>query len=226
MDQDQFDHQLIDYLFDELDEESTDSMRRKLDEDPECREVTAGLRAALKMSELPLEEPSVDLEERILEAADRAETPVPWHTKLVRALAWAGSHAMRPQVAMAAILMLVLGSSILLLRARPGTIATDPKAASKAASKTTAAENTNAAQAALQQANSVRTQSGCVEAIPSYRSIQQTFPDTRTANDAAWEQADCHHLQGEHQQAQKLWRMLQSVPEYQKRAKRKLDATR
>src|SRR5262249_12894771 len=47
---------------------------------------------------------------------------VPFHKKVLRGLAWAGSHAMRPQLAMAALFFLVIGSSLLLLRARPGTL--------------------------------------------------------------------------------------------------------
>jgi hypothetical protein len=72
---------------------------------------------------LPLEAPSSDLEDRILEAERAAQQRAPWHRKLMRGLAWAGSHAMRPQLAMAALFFLVVGSSLLLLRARPGTVA-------------------------------------------------------------------------------------------------------
>jgi len=126
MDQEKFDQHLMDYLFDELDEVTRAAMKRKLESDAECREIEAGLRATLEVGELPLEEPSEDLEERILSAASLAQDHEPWHRKLVRSLSWAGSHAMRPQFAMAALLMLVLGSSILLLRARPGSVAVTP----------------------------------------------------------------------------------------------------
>jgi hypothetical protein len=70
---------------------------------------------------LPLEEPSEGLEQRILEATAFAQRGAPWHRKVVRVLAWAGSHAMRPQLAMAAVFVLVVGSSLLLVRAKPGT---------------------------------------------------------------------------------------------------------
>src|SRR5262249_60072997 len=71
---------------------------------------------------LPIEEPPPDLEARILEAAASAQSRAPWPKKVLRGLAWAGSHAMRPQLAMAALFFLVIGSSLLLLRARPGTL--------------------------------------------------------------------------------------------------------
>jgi tetratricopeptide (TPR) repeat protein len=122
MDKDKFDQHLMDYLFDELDEVTSAAMKRKIESDAECRELVAGLRATIEVAQLPLEEPSDELEGNILTAAALASQGEPWTRKLLRSLSWAGSHAMRPQLAMAAILMLVLGSSILLLRARPGAV--------------------------------------------------------------------------------------------------------
>ena len=71
-------------------------------------------------------QPSDDLEERVLAAAFAAQKQTPFPRKVLRALAWAGSHAMRPQLAMAALFFLVIGSSLLLLRARPGTAIAPP----------------------------------------------------------------------------------------------------
>lgn len=127
MDRDKFDQHLMDYLFDELDEVTTAAMKRKIESDAECRELEAGLRATLEVAQVPMEDPSDDLESRILAAARLAEHGEPFSQKLLRALSWAGSHAMRPQLAMAALLMMVLGSSVLLLRARPGSVAVTPK---------------------------------------------------------------------------------------------------
>src|SRR5262249_39208258 len=86
----------------------------------------AGLRATRQVGVLPLEEPSDALEARILEAVVVAQRKTPFHRKALRALAWAGSHAMRPQLAMAALFVLVIGSSLLLLRAKPGTAGLSP----------------------------------------------------------------------------------------------------
>lgn len=126
MDQEKFEQNLMGYLFDELDEVTRAAMKRKLEADAQCREIEAGLRATIEVGKLPLEDPSDDLEERILAAVEIAQRGEPWHTKLVRALAWAGSHAMKPQLAMAALVVLVLGSSLLLLRVRPGAVAVAP----------------------------------------------------------------------------------------------------
>lgn len=53
---------------------------------------------------------------------DRASTapkPSPRSGHFGRLVSWAGGHAMRPQTAMAAVLLLMLGSSLFFLRARP-----------------------------------------------------------------------------------------------------------
>jgi hypothetical protein len=123
MDQEKFDQHLMDYLFDELDEVTSAAMKRKIEADADCREMVLGLRATIEVAgQLPMEEPSDDLEDRILAAASRAREREPWSRKLLRSLSWAGSHAMRPQLAMAAMLVLVVGSSLLLLRVRTGAV--------------------------------------------------------------------------------------------------------
>jgi hypothetical protein len=126
MDQEKFDQHLMDYLFDELDEVTRAAMKRKIESDAECRALEAGLRATLSLAQLPTEEPDPDLEDRILAAADLAQQREPWSRKIVRTLSWAGSRAMNRQLAMAAVLMLMLGSAVLFLRPRPGSVAVTP----------------------------------------------------------------------------------------------------
>ncbi len=126
MDCEKFDSHVIDALYDELDEVTTAAMKRHADTCARCAGVLSGLRATREVGVLPIEEPSDDLEDRILAAAAAAQQKAPWHRKVVRAIAWAGSHAMRPQLAMAALLVLMLGSSLLLLRAKPGTVGVAP----------------------------------------------------------------------------------------------------
>ncbi|MBI4705489.1 MAG: zf-HC2 domain-containing protein [Deltaproteobacteria bacterium] len=126
MDCERFEQHLMDQVFAEIDEVTGAAMKRHAESCARCRSIESGLRATVRVGVLPLEEPSDDLEERILEAARAAERATAWPRRLLRGLSWAGSHAMRPQLAMAAILVLVLGSSILLLRVRPGTVAISP----------------------------------------------------------------------------------------------------
>ena len=126
MDCEKFETHVIDALYDELDEVTHAAMKRHMDGCSRCASVMSGLRATREVGVLPIEEPSDDLEERILEAATAIQKKAPWHRKVVRGIAWAGSHAMRPQLAMAAVLVLMLGSSLLLLRAKPGTAGVAP----------------------------------------------------------------------------------------------------
>jgi hypothetical protein len=122
MDCEKFDQHVIDALYDELDELTFAALKRHVEGCSRCAGVWAGLRATRDVGILPLEEPPADLEDRIMEAVAGAQKKAPWHKKVLRGLAWAGSHAMRPQLAMAALFFLVIGSSLLLLRARPGTM--------------------------------------------------------------------------------------------------------
>lgn len=126
MDCEKFDQHVMDALYDELDELTHAAMKRHTEGCTRCATAFAGLRAARDVGVLPIEEPSDDLEARILEAVAVAQKKTPLRRKALRALAWAGSHAMRPQLAMAAVFVLVIGSSLLLLRAKPGTVGVAP----------------------------------------------------------------------------------------------------
>ncbi len=128
MDCEKFDQVVMDALYGELDELTAAALRRHVDACVRCSEAWNGLRSTREGASLPLEEPSADLESRILAAALAAQRKTPFHRQILRGLAWAGSHAMRPQFAMAALFFLVIGSSLLLLRAKPGTMASSPVA--------------------------------------------------------------------------------------------------
>jgi len=121
MDCEKFDQHVIDELYDELDEVTHAALKRHVEGCSRCAAILSGLRATRDVGVLPIEEPSDDLEARILDAVVVAQKKAPWPRKVLRGLAWAGSHAMRPQLAMAALFFLVIGSSLLLLRAKPGT---------------------------------------------------------------------------------------------------------
>ncbi len=120
MDCDKFDQHVMDALYGELDELTFEALKRHVEGCPRCGPVWAGLKSARAAAALPLEEPPSGLESRILAAEKTVHRHAPWHRKIMRAAAWAGSHAMRPQLAMAALFLFVIGSSLLLLRGRPG----------------------------------------------------------------------------------------------------------
>jgi TolA-binding protein len=119
MDCEKFDQILIDALYDELDELTLAAAKRHAEGCPRCQSAWSGLRATLKVGLLPTVEPPASLEPNILQAAREAHGRVPWPKRVGRAISWAGSYAMRPQTAMAAILVLMLGSSVIFVRRKP-----------------------------------------------------------------------------------------------------------
>jgi hypothetical protein len=119
MDCEKFDQILIDALYDELDELTLAAAKRHADGCQRCQAAWSGLRATLKIGVLPMVEPPASLEPNVLEAAREAHGSVPWPKRVGRAISWAGSYAMRPQTAMAAILVLMLGSSVIFVRRKP-----------------------------------------------------------------------------------------------------------
>jgi hypothetical protein len=149
MDCEKFDQHVIDELYDELDELTHAALKRHVEGCSRCAPILAGLRATRDVGILPLEEPSDDLEARILDAVTVAQKKAPWPRKVLRGLAWAGSHAMRPQLAMAALFFLVIGSSLLLLRAKPGTNGFAPVRVTERGAPAIEAESPAAAAAAV-----------------------------------------------------------------------------
>ena len=119
MDCEKFDQILIDALYDELDELTLAAAKRHAEGCQRCQAAWSGLRATLKIGVLPTVEPPASLEPNVLQAAREAHGNVPWPKRVGRAISWAGSYAMRPQTAMAAILVLMLGSSVIFVRRKP-----------------------------------------------------------------------------------------------------------
>jgi hypothetical protein len=127
MECEEFELSFVAELYGELDEPARAGLREHEASCARCAERAALLRRGHEAaSALPLEETSLELEERVFAAVTRAEKKPPVVLRALRGLAWAGSHAMRPQLAMAALFCLVVGSSLLLLRARPGSVGAVP----------------------------------------------------------------------------------------------------
>jgi hypothetical protein len=118
MDCERFEAALIDELYNELDELTSAATKRHAAGCARCASLLGGLRATRRVAVLPQIEPSMDLEDRILAAAREAQRVVPVGRKVSRAISWAGSWAMRPQTAMAAVFILMVGSSVLFVRRR------------------------------------------------------------------------------------------------------------
>jgi hypothetical protein len=124
MDCEKFEATMLDELYGELDELTLAASRRHVGGCARCAALIGGLRATRKLIALPPVEPSAGFEARILEAARAAEaTP---KLGFAQVISWAGRWAMRPQTAMAAVFLLILGtSSVLFSRRAPKSATAD-----------------------------------------------------------------------------------------------------
>lgn len=120
MDCEKFDRVMLDLFYSELDDITSAAARRHTEHCTRCRDISTRLRATREVGALPLVDPPAGLVDRILEAEKRVRAELPARQRFGRAISVLAGYAMRPQLAMAALLLLVIGSSLLLLRARPG----------------------------------------------------------------------------------------------------------
>jgi hypothetical protein len=118
MDCEKFESAMMDELYGELDELTSAAAKRHVAGCARCAALIGGLRATRRVAVVPLLDPPVDLEERILAAVREAQKVVPIRRRLARAVSLAGSWAMRPQTAMAALFLVMIGTSVLLLRGK------------------------------------------------------------------------------------------------------------
>src|SRR5579859_289952 len=118
MDCEKFETTLIDELYEELDELTSAAAKRHVAGCARCSALLGGLRATRRIAVLPMVEPSADLEERILSAAKDAQKVVPMRRSFGSFISLAGSWAMRPQTAMAATFLLMVGMTALFMQGR------------------------------------------------------------------------------------------------------------
>jgi hypothetical protein len=120
MDCEKFDKIVLDLLYQELDELGTAAAERHLEQCARCREIYARLRATRDIGTLPLVSPPEGFEHRVLAQEAQLVRALPLRQRAGRAVSKLADYAMRPQLAMAALLMLMIGSSLIFLRAKPG----------------------------------------------------------------------------------------------------------
>lgn len=118
MDCEKFEPLLLDELYEELDELTSAAVKRHVAGCARCASILSGLTATRGMISLPLVPAPAGLEDRILAAAKEAEKVVPLKGRMSRMLSVAGSWAMRPQTAMAAVFLLMIGTSAFLIRSK------------------------------------------------------------------------------------------------------------
>lgn len=253
MDCDTFENQVMDLLYEEADPATQTEAKRHADGCTRCSALYASLRGARSEARLVLEAPSADLEARILAATQSVHSDLPLHRRVLRWLSWAGSHAMRPQFAMAAVLVVILGSSVMLLRARPGTpgagpiavsergvpaaaegeapppppaaapIATAPAEVAVAAAPADKEKN-DGAEAGLEEAKATEERSGCAAAAPRFDEVARRFPASPLGTAARWEAARCYASSGQVERARELYAALGADPLYGSRAQGALAA--
>jgi hypothetical protein len=118
MDCDKVESAIIDELYGELDEVTSAGVKRHVAGCSRCTTLLSGLHATRRVAVLPTVEPPPDLERRILQATDTDPIVAPAVRRISRVVSAAGGWAMRPQSAMAAVFLVMLGASVLLLRGR------------------------------------------------------------------------------------------------------------
>lgn len=118
MDCEKFEPLLLDELYEELDELTSAAVKRHVSGCARCATVLNGMRATRRVAALPIVALPEGLEDRILSAAKEAQKVVPIQSPFARAVSWAGRRAMSPQVAMAAVFLLVVGSTAFVIRSR------------------------------------------------------------------------------------------------------------
>ena len=118
MDCEKFEASMLDELYGELDELTLAASKRHVGGCARCSTLMAGLRATRKLVTLPTLAPSEGFESRLLSAVHAAEAKP--KLGLAQVISLAGRWAMRPQTAMAAVFLLMVGtSSVLVSRKAP-----------------------------------------------------------------------------------------------------------
>ncbi len=120
MDCEKFDRVVLDLLYEELDELTSAAAKRHMEHCSRCQGIGQRLRATREVGVLPLIEPPAGLQDRILAAEKNAHAHLPLRRRVGRGISMMASYAMRPQLAMAALFLLMIGASLLLIRVRPG----------------------------------------------------------------------------------------------------------
>jgi hypothetical protein len=133
MDCEKFEPLLLDELYEELDEVTSAAVKRHVSGCARCASILNGMRSTRRLAALPMLDLPEGLEDRILSSVKEAEKVVPLgaatsraveapqptsQSRASRALSWAGSWAMRPQTAMAAVFLLMIGTSAFVIRSR------------------------------------------------------------------------------------------------------------
>lgn len=120
MDCEKFEPLLLDELYEELDEVTSAAVKRHVQGCARCASILNGMRATRRLATVPVVDLPDGFEDRILAATRAAQkvVPITWKTRVSRAASLAGNWAMRPQTTMAAVFLLMIGTSAFVIRSR------------------------------------------------------------------------------------------------------------
>ncbi len=120
MDCEQFDRVALDLLYDEAEDYARGGAVQHLGHCSRCNGVYVRLKAAQTLSQFPLAVPPTELRDQILMREHTARAGQGIGARMGRWISIAAGYAMRPQVSMGALFLLMIGASLLFLRAHPG----------------------------------------------------------------------------------------------------------
>lgn len=120
MDCEIFDRLVVDRIFSELDDLNSGAVQRHVAHCSRCRSIESSLRATREVATLPSLEPDPSFVEQVLVLERATRTKLPLRQRVERTVSVMAGYAMRPQLAMSALLLLMIGSSLFLLRVHPG----------------------------------------------------------------------------------------------------------
>lgn len=120
MDCERFDKGSLELLYDELDELSASALRRHLSHCSRCQALWTKASRTRELSRISLEDAPEGLFDDIMKAEREVERHLSVSERAGRVISVLAGYAMRPQVAMAALLLLMIGSSLVFVRTGPG----------------------------------------------------------------------------------------------------------
>lgn len=184
MDCEKFERVLLDLLYEELDELTRAAATRHADQCSRCRELLTGYRATREGISVPLSEPPDGFESRILAAELQFHRQLPWPKRAVRAVTILSGYAMRPQLAMAALLVLMIGSSLILLRPKPGSHG------SVVVTESGVPQKEDAVVVALEESEAAQVPAGAPEALAQNSQVAKARGETTASDESDLEKGE------------------------------------
>jgi hypothetical protein len=119
MDCEGFERVVLDRLFLELDEQNMGEAQRHVAHCSRCRGIEAGLKATRDVCRLPLLSPPAGFTDHVISSERSIRAVLPLRQRASRTVSVLAGYAMRPQLTMAALLLLMIGASLFLVRSPP-----------------------------------------------------------------------------------------------------------